>query len=173
MLEAFILWYHHGRAARLLWRALAVPTARLRWRLLVIIHRRSLRLVISKVYVQEDQQYHPNDRAANDVLEVLQPKLVLEVLRLILKLGGPILQCVGPLVQLRDRGVTLQDFFNIVFHDADHLFHLGLLLCHASLGHDMLHLLRSGKWLAVGPKGPPVWGRLWRWSRFGGHLRCE
>ena len=164
-----------GWNPRLLRGALATA-ARVRGLLLVIVYWRALRLVVGKIHVQQDQQNYPDDRASNDILEVLQPKLVLQFPGLLLKLRGTILQSISPLIQLRELLVTLQDFFNIVFHDADHLIYLGLLLSHASLGHNLLHLLRPGKWLAVGPEGTAIWGRLrrrWRRRRFGGHLRCE
>ena len=158
---------------RLLRGALATATGV--WGLLLVVYWRALRLIIGKIHVQQDQQNYPDDRASNYILEVLQPKLVLQFPGLLLKLRGTVLQSISPLIQLRELLVTLQDFFNIVFHDADHLVYLGLLLSHASLGHDLLHLLRSGKRLAIWAEGSPVWRRLWRRGRrrFGRHLGCE
>lgn len=145
------------------------------WRLLrgclmlrgrILIHWLGL---VSKFEVEHDQEDQTQDTTNDDVLHVLQPELVLQLPSLLFKLGSTILQGVRSFVQLAQLCVSVKDLLDVVAHDANNLVHLGLLLGHASLGHDLLHLLGSRQGLAVWAERAAIRASLGRLV-LGGHV---
>ena len=64
---------------------------------------------------QDDHAQH------NHVLHVLEPKLVLQLCRLCLKLRGTLMQRICSIVHHRDLGVALEHGLDIIAHDVDDL----------------------------------------------------
>jgi hypothetical protein len=139
---------------------------RLLGRALVIVIVLRLVVVVRKLEVEHDEQDQCQNPADNQILHVGKPEPVLHLPGLLLKLRGPVLQRVRPLIQLGQLVVPVENLLNIILHDAHDLVDLRLLLGHASLCHDLLHLLGSGKRFAVGAQraaiGAGLHGRVAR-----------
>merc|ERR1711935_8830 len=85
------------------------------------------------ILVDGDGDKNQDDHAQhNHVLHVLEPKLILQLCRLCLKLRGTLMQRICPVVHHRDLGVTLEHGLDVIAHDVDDLVHLSLCSLHLS-----------------------------------------
>ena len=109
------------------------------------------------VPIDEAQDQEDDDPPNDDHLHVFHPELVLQLAGALLELAGAVLQGVRLLVQLIQLLVPLEDLLHVVPHDSHHLVHLGLLLGHSLLGHNLLHLCRARQRPAVRPQRPSVY----------------
>jgi hypothetical protein len=57
--------------------------------------------------------------------------------------------------------VPFENLFYVVSHDSDNFIHLGLLLCHPLLSHDLLHLSWPRQWLSIWTQGATIWTHSW------------